>query len=291
MSNLTTHLSSATQTISISRDGPARIIGERINPTGRKALSESLARGDFSLIQRDAVAQVEAGAALLDLNVGVPGLDEPALMAGAIRAISEVTDIPLCLDSANPRALEAGLRACEGADGTHPKALLNSVNGEEKSLAAILPLVREHHAAVIGLCMDEAGIPETAQGRLQVAAKIVERAAQMGIPAEDVIVDPLVLAVSAAPGAPQVTLHAARLIAAELGVNLTLGASNVSFGLPRREAINLAFLSMALAHGVTCPIANPLAPGVRETVLAADLLLGKDEWAMNWIADYRSQQT
>lgn len=289
MPNLTTTLSSATLTVAIRRDGPARIIGERINPTGRKALSAALAKGDFSLIQRDALAQVEAGAAILDVNVGVPGLDEPALMVGAIRAIREVTDVPLCLDSTNPRVLEAGLNTYEGADGDHPKALVNSANGEEKSLAAILPLIRDHGGAVIGLCMDDNGIPQTAQDRLKVAAKIIERAAQMGIAAEDVIIDPLVLAASAAPGAPQVTLDAAQLIAAELGVNLTLGASNVSFGLPRREAINLAFLSMALAHGVTCPIANPLAPGVRETVLAADLLLGKDEWAMNWIADYRNR--
>lgn len=283
MPNLTTVLSSVTQNVTICRDGPICIIGERINPTGRKVLSESLARGDFSLIQRDAQAQVEAGAAILDLNVGVPGQDEAALMVGAIRAIREVTDVPLALDSANPRVLAAGLSAYTG------KALVNSTNGEEKALQAILPLVQEHNAAVIGLCMDDDGIPETVEGRLRVAGKIIERAAQIGIPPHDVIIDPLVLAVSAAAQAAQVTLEAARRIATEFGVNLTLGASNVSFGLPMREALNATFLAMALACGVTCPITNPLSRPLRETVLAANLLLGKDEWAMNWIGYYRRQ--
>jgi len=282
LSNLTTVLSSATQNVTISRETPICVIGERINPTGRKALSESLACGDFSLVRRDAVAQVEAGAAILDLNVGVPGLDETALMVGAIRAIREVTDVPLALDSANPRVLAAGLSAYAG------KALVNSVNGEERALQAILPPVHEHGAAVIGLCMDDDGIPPTAEGRLRVAAKIIERAARVGIPAQDVIIDPLVLTVSAAPGAAQITLEAARRIAAEFGVNLTLGASNVSFGLPMRETLNATFLAMALACGVTCPITNPLNRALRETVLAANLLLGRDEWAMNWIAYYRS---
>lgn len=281
--NLETTLSSATQTVTISRNGPVVIIGERINPTGRKKLMAALQAGDLAPVRQDAQAQMEAGAAVLDVNAGVPGADEPALMLKMIAAVREVTDVPLCIDSPNPTVLEAALSHYQG------KALVNSVNGEDKSLARILPLIAKYGAAVIGLCMDDAGIPDTAEKRLLVARKIVQRAESLGIPRGDVIVDPLVLTVGADQQAARVTLEAARLIANELGVNIAMGASNVSHGLPDREIINTTFLAMAIANGLSCPITNPLIPAVRETVLAANLLMGRDEWAMNWIAHYRSK--
>jgi 5-methyltetrahydrofolate--homocysteine methyltransferase len=213
----------------------------------------------------------------------VPGADEPALMRQIIRAVRDVTDVPLCIDSPNPDTLRAGLGEYDG------KALVNSVNGEEKSLSTILPLVAEYGAAVIGLAMDDDGIPQTAEKRLEIAHKIVQRAESLGIPRSDVIIDPLVLAVCADQQAGRTTLTATRLIATELGVNITMGASNVSHGLPDRPLINAAFLSMATACGLTCPITNPLSKAVREAVLASNLLMGHDEWAMCWMTNYRSK--
>ncbi|MBL7200207.1 MAG: dihydropteroate synthase [Anaerolineae bacterium] len=281
--NLETVVSSATQTVTIGRGGPVIVIGERINPTGRKKLMASLEQGDLDVVRRDALAQVEAGAAILDVNAGVPGADEPELMRQIIRAVRQVTDVPLCIDSPNPHVLEAGLREYEG------KPLVNSVNGEERSLESILPLVKAYGAAVIGLAMDDDGIPQTAEKRLQVACKIIDRAERLGIPRNDVIIDPLVLAVCADAGAGRTTLEAIWRIATELGVNITMGASNVSHGLPDRPVINAAFLAMAVACGLTCPITNPLVSTVREAILASDLLLGHDEWAMRWMAHYRGK--
>jgi 5-methyltetrahydrofolate--homocysteine methyltransferase len=282
--NLETTVSSATQAVTISRNGPVVMIGERINPTGRKALMAALQEGNLDVVRRDAAAQVKAGAAILDVNAGVPGADEPALMRQVIRAVRDVTDVPLCIDSPNPKTLEAGLAMYDG------KALINSVNGEERALNSILPLVKEHNAAVIGLAMDDDGIPQTAEKRLQVARKIIERAESLGIPRSDVIIDPLVLTVASDSSAARTTLQATRMIVAEFGVNIAMGASNVSHGLPDRPVINAAFLSMAVACGLSCPLTNPLITSVREAMLACNLLLGQDEWAMNWISHFRSKQ-
>lgn len=281
--NLETIISSAAQSVTIGRTGPVLIIGERINPTGRKKLMAALQEGNLDVVRNDAKAQVEAGALILDVNAGVPGADEPELMRQIIQAVREVTDVPLCIDSPNPVTLEAGLAAYDG------KALINSVNGEERSLSTILPLVKKYNAAVIGLAMDDDGIPMTAEKRLEVARKIVERAESLGIPPNDVIIDPLVLTVGADQQAARMTLRATSLIVNELGVNITMGASNVSHGLPDRPAINAAFLTMAIACGLSCPITNPLSTSVREAVLAGNLLMGHDEWAMNWMAYYRSK--
>lgn len=281
--NLETIVSSATQTVTISRERPITIIGERLNPTGRKKLMAALQEGDMEAVRRDAIAQVEAGAAILDVNAGVPGVEGPELMLQMIRAVREVTDVPLAIDSPNPQVLDAALSQYEG------KALINSVNGEGKSLDTILPLVKKHNAAVIALAMDDDGIPQTAEKRLEVARKIVARAEGLGIPRNDVIVDPLVLAVGADSKASVVTLRATRLIASELGVNIAMGASNVSHGLPDRPALNSVFLAMAVACGLSCPITNPLSVPLRKVILAADLFMGHDEWAMNWISYFRSQ--
>ena len=282
--DLETIVSSTTKTVTISRNSPVAIIGERINPTGRKQLMAALQAGNMDVVRRDAIAQVKAGAAILDVNAGLPGADEKALMLQTIAAVREVTDVPLCIDSPNPQVLEAALSQYQG------KALVNSVNGEERSLKAVLPLVREYNAAVIGLAMDDDGIPQTAQKRLQVAGKIIQRAQALGIPSQDVVIDPLVLAVCTDAQAAQETLLAIRLIVQEYGVNITMGASNVSHGLPNRSTINAAFMAMSIAAGLTCPITNPLSVGVREAILASDLLLGHDEWAMNWITHFRSKQ-
>jgi 5-methyltetrahydrofolate--homocysteine methyltransferase len=276
--NLETTVSSAEETVTISRDGPVVAIGERINPTGRERLMDALERGDMSIVQEDAVAQVEAGAAILDVNAGVPGADEAQLLIQVMEAVREVTQVPLSIDSNNPEALRQALQAYDG------KAFINSVNGEEQSLQKILPLVKEYDAAVIGLAMDDDGIPATAEERLQVAQKIISRAEDEGIPREDVIIDPLVLAVASNTEAPQITLRAARLIAETFGVNIAMGASNVSHGLPNRAALNASFLSMAIGCGLSCPITNPLVRSIREAILASNLLMGHDEWAMNWIS-------
>jgi 5-methyltetrahydrofolate--homocysteine methyltransferase len=283
--NLETIVSSKTRTVTISRDGPVVIIGERINPTGRKKLMAALQAGNMDVVRHDAVAQVKAGAAILDVNAGLPGADETALMLQTIAAVREVTDVPLCIDSPNPQVLEAALSQYEG------KALVNSVNGEKRALETILPLIKEHNAAVIGLAMDDDGIPQTAQKRLEVAGKIIERAQALGIPRSDVIIDPLVLAVCTNAQAASETLQAMRLIVQEYGVNMTMGASNISHGLPSRSTINAAFMAMSIAAGLTCPITNPLSIDVREAILASDLILGHDEWAMNWIACFRNKQS
>ena len=282
--NLTTLLKSKTKTIKINRDLPTVIIGERINPTGRKAVLEALQAGNFDVVRKDAVDQVAVGAAALDINAGVPGADEPALIQEIIRHVVDVVDVPLCIDTANPLALTAALSIYEG------KALINSVNGEERSLSAVLPLVKEHGAAVIGLCMDDNGIPATAAQRFTIAARIIERATSMGIALEDVVIDPLALAMSADSKAGRVALDTIELVVKAFGVNISMGASNISFGLPDRKFINATYITMAIHAGLTCPITNPLLIEVNTAVLAADLALGRDGYSRRWIKAYRHRE-
>lgn len=282
--NLTTILKSKAKCIEISRNLPTTIIGERINPTGRKAVLEALQAGNFDLVCKDALDQASAGAAVLDINAGVPGADEPALIQQIIRNVVEVVDIPLCIDTANPQALEAALAIYEG------KALINSVNGEEKSLGAVLPLAKEHGAAVIGLCLDGTGIPATAEARFTVAARIIDRATKAGIALEDVIIDPLAMAMSADSNAGRIALDTIQLVVKEFGVNISLGASNISFGMPDRKYINATYIAMAIHAGLTCPITNPLQAEVSTAILAADLSMGRDEYGMGWIKAYRKRE-
>jgi len=282
--NLTTVISSKTTSVDICREKPTVIIGERINPTGRKKVLAALEAGDFDIVRSDAISQVQAGARVLDVNAGVPGADEPALLQQVMHTVMEVTDVPLCIDTADPSALEAALSIYEG------KALVNSVNGEEKSLNAVLPLVKEYDAAVIGLCMDDNGIPTTPEARLLAAAKIIERAAKLGISSEDVVIDPLAMTMGADAAAGRTTLETIELVVKEFGVNITMGASNVSFGLPDRKFVNAAFIAMAVHAGLTCPITNPLEPEVAIAVLGADLSMGRDEFGMNWIKAFRERK-
>jgi 5-methyltetrahydrofolate--homocysteine methyltransferase len=282
--NLTTTISSAEKTVEISRDKPTVMIGERINPTGRKAVLAALQDGNFDIVRQDAISQVAAGSTVLDVNAGVPGADEPALLQQIMNTVMEVTDVPLCIDTANSTALEAALKIYQG------KALINSVNGEEASLDTVLPLAKEYGAAVIGLCMDDNGIPKTPQERLAVAAKIIERAGKLGINPEDVVIDPLTLTMGSDSNAGHITLETVKLVVEEFGVNITMGASNVSFGLPDRKYVNAAFIAMAIHAGLTCPITNPLVTEIRTSVLAADLVMGRDDFGMNWIQAYRQRQ-
>jgi len=277
-----TVVKSRTQEVIISPEHPTAIIGERINPTGKTLLAQALADRDMGRVQKLALSQVAEGADILDVNIGAAGVDEVELLPMAVRAVMEVTEVPICVDSANPDALRAALRVVEG------KALINSVNGEEKSLARVLPLVKEFGTAVIGLCMDDDGIPATVAGRVAVARKIVERAATYGIPAEDILIDCLALSVCTDATAGSVTLSAIRAVREELGLNMTLGASNVSFGLPDREAINEVFLSMAMLNGVNAPIVNP-SPA-RKGILISDLVMGRDEYAMRYVGYVRSKR-
>jgi len=274
---LETKLSSPTKTVILSPDTPVKIIGERINPTGRKALAAEMAEGNLQRVADDAVAQVEAGAAILDVNAGVPMVDEPALLAEVVKLVQSLTNVPLCIDSSVTDALARGLEVYEG------KALVNSVNGEEDRLEKVLPLVKKYGAAVIGLAMDESGIPETPELRLQVAKKILERAQDHGIDPEDVVIDPLVLPVGASPMAGRIVLETLRLVKSELGVNTVCGASNISFGLPNRPLLNAAFLSMTVAAGITAVIANPTDESSKAGILAGDVLMANDENCMNWI--------
>jgi 5-methyltetrahydrofolate--homocysteine methyltransferase len=278
-----TVLQSRSKTVTIGPTQPFCIIGERINPTGRKRFAEELRGGDLSTVTEDAIAQTEAGADMLDVNAGIPLVDEADLLQQMLRTVQDASDLPICIDSSVIEALEAGLAAYEG------KALVNSVTGEDDRLEEILPLVAKHGAAVIGLANDETGIPETPQQRLEIATKIVKVAGDHGIPPEDVVIDPLAMTVGAATDAVTVTLETIRLIREHLGVNMSLGASNVSFGLPDRHALNAAFLPMAMEAGLTSAIMST-APVVVESVRAADLLLGHDEWGMRWIAAHRARK-
>jgi len=281
---LDTVLSSRTREVVISIDRPFVIIGERINPTGRKVLAAEMKEGRMDRVRADAIAQAAAGAHMLDVNAGIPAIDEPALLVATIKAVSEVSDLPICIDSSVMEALEAALATYEG------KALVNSVTAEDERMDRILPLVKKHGAAVIGMANDETGISMVPEERLAIARRIVERAAEYGIPKEDVIIDPIAMTVAADPTCGLVTLETMRLIRNELGNNMTCGASNVSFGLPDRATVNAAFLPLAMHAGLTCAITNPLVPEVRRAVLAGDLLLGHDEYAMRWIASFRAEQ-
>jgi 5-methyltetrahydrofolate--homocysteine methyltransferase len=274
-----TILKSKSKEVKIDTHGPVSIIGESINPTRRKKLIAALLSGDMTYIFELAKSQLETGADILDVNVGAPGVDEVAMLPKVALAVSENFDVPICLDSSSRAALIAALKVMPG------KPLVNSVNGEEASLKAVLPIVKEYGAAVIGLTMDDEGIPNDPEVRLSIAGKILERAARAGIPAEDVIIDPLVMTVGADQKAGLVTLTTIELVYKEFGVNINLGASNVSFGLPDRHTVNQAFLALAAGAGASCMITNP--EKLAATIRAADLLLGRDVYAGRYIANYR----
>jgi 5-methyltetrahydrofolate--homocysteine methyltransferase len=280
----TTVLSGPGGEVAIGDAHPFRIIGERINPTGRARLTEELKVMDMTTVKADAVAQVGAGAALLDLNAGIPGFDEAAMLSAVVRAVHEVVDVPLCIDSSTPEALEAAVPLARG------KVLINSVTAEDHALERLLPLVKRFGAAVIGMANDEDGISMDPKIRLAAARKIVEAAAALGIPREDVVIDPLTMPIGAAPDAATSMFETIRLIRGELGVNVSCGASNISFGMPDRRGIDATFLSMAIMAGMNTAITNPLHEGGRKAVLAADLLLGRDGFGAAWIAEHRREQ-
>jgi 5-methyltetrahydrofolate--homocysteine methyltransferase len=276
-----TVVSSATREVVIGDDQPFVIIGERINPTGRKVLMEEMKAGDFSRVERDTIAQVQAGAQMLDVNAGIPLADEPAILAETIKLVQSLTDLPLSIDSSIVEALEAGLAVYQG------KPLLNSVTGEEERLERVLPLVKKYGCAVVAISNDETGISMDPDVRFAVAKRIVERAADYGIPREDIVVDPLLMPIGALAGAGRQVFRILGRLRDELKVNSTCGASNVSFGLPNREGINGAFLNMAIASGLTSAITNPVAEGVRHAVMASDVLMGNDQDATRWIRQFR----
>ncbi|MBW6502462.1 MAG: dihydropteroate synthase [Bacteroidales bacterium] len=278
---MNTILKGITKELIISTDGPVVIIGESINPTRRKRLVSTLQAGNFEYVLELAESQISAGADALDVNVGFPGVDDIKLLPETVQAIQSAFDIPLCLDSPNPKAIEAALKVARG------KCLINSVNGEEASLKSLLPVAREYGAAIIGLCMDDDGITHDPEKRVAIAEKILERAVKSGIRQEDVIIDPLAMAVSADPNACLVTLETIRLVRKKLGQNITQGASNISFGLPDRESLNAAFMALSIHNGLTCPIANPekITPIVRAT----DLILGRDDFAVRFVEYFQSR--
>ncbi|HAZ95511.1 dihydropteroate synthase [Porticoccaceae bacterium] len=276
-----TTISSATREVKIGFDQPFVIIGERINPTGRKILAEEMKVGDYSRVQADALAQVLAGAQMLDINAGIPLADEPRILAEAIQLVQSITDVPLSIDSSIIEALEAGLAVYQG------KALVNSVTGEDEVLERVLPLVAKYGASVVAISNDETGISEDPNERFKVAKKIVERAADYGIHYSDVIVDPLVMPIGAINTAGLQVMHVVRRLREELKVNTTCGASNVSFGLPNRNGINSAFLTMAMGAGMTSAITSPLHPEVMAAVRGGDVMMGNDPNCANWIKAYR----
>ena len=266
--------------IIIDTDGPVIIIGESINPTRRKKLVTTLQENNFAYVIELAESQIRAGADVLDVNVGFPGVNDIRLLPEAVKAIQDKFDIPLCLDSPNPKAIEAALKVSAG------KCLINSVNGKEESMMALLPVARDYGAAIIGLCMDDDGITNDPEKRVAIAIKIIDRAVRSGIRTEDVIIDPLAMAVSADPRACMITLETIRLVHQKLGHNITMGASNISFGLPDRESLNSAFMSLCVYCGLTCPIANP--EKITGLVRATDLVLGRDDYAIRFIEHYQS---
>jgi 5-methyltetrahydrofolate--homocysteine methyltransferase len=270
--------------VAIGDDHPFAIIGERINPTGRATLTEQIVAGDMTTVQADAVAQVEAGARVLDLNAGVPGFDEATMLSNVVKAVHEVVEVPLCIDSSTPEALEAAVPLAQG------KVLINSVTAEAHSLERLLPLVKRLGAAVIGMANDEEGISMDPAARLAAARTVVEAAADHGIDRADVIIDPLTMPIGAAPEAATAMFETIRLIREQLGVNVSCGASNISFGMPDRQAIDAAFLTMSVLAGMNTAITNPLHRLVRKSVLAADLLLGRDPFGAAWIAEHRAER-
>jgi len=274
-----TKLSSATKEVIIGDELPTVLIGERINPTGKKKMTVALEAGDLEIVCKEALAQVEAGADILDVNVATVSTDEVIMLPKAVQAVRDTVDVPLCLDSSKPEALEAALKMYKG------KPLINSVTGQEDSLRKILPIIKGYKAAVIGMTVDDEGIPDDVERRVAIAHKIVERAEKLGIPREDVIIDCVTMTVGADARSALVTIESIRRIREELGVNITLGASNVSFGLPNRDLINSAFLGIAIAAGLNCPVLN--VAKMRPTVLAADLVLARDKNAMRYIKAQR----
>jgi len=277
----TTTISSATREVHIGFDQPFVIIGERINPTGRKILAEEMKNGDYSRVEADAVAQVAAGAHMLDVNAGIPLADEPRILAEAVQLVQSITDVPLSIDSSIVEALESGLAVYQG------KALVNSVTGEDEVLERVLPLVAKYKAAVVAISNDETGISEDPDVRFAVAKKIVERAADYGIPYSDIVVDPLVMPIGAINTAGLQVMALVRRLREELKVNTTCGASNVSFGLPNRNGINSAFLTMAMGAGMTSAITSPLHPEVMQAVRGGDVMMGHDPDCRRWIRAYR----
>lgn len=277
-----TKITSATKEVIISDERPVVLIGERINPSGKKKLGEALKEGNLDIVRKEAREQTAAGADILDVNVNVFGIDEPALLPEAVKAVMETSDLPLCIDSAVPEALEAAIKAYEG------KPLINSVTGEENSMEKILPIVKKHGTAVVGLVQDDDGIPKTPEARLAVAQKIVSRAEKMGIPREDIIIDCLCLAVGAEGTAGTTALGTIQLIKKELGVNMTLAVSNVSFGMPDRALLNNAFAAACIAAGVTCVIVD--VKKIRPAVQAADVLMNHDKHARRYMASFRERQ-
>ena len=277
-----TILKSSGKEVVIGIDKPFVIIGEKINPTGIKKLGLALVENNMEYVIHLAKRQVAWGADVLDVNVGHPQIDEAAMIAIVVEAVQSAVDVPLCIDSNDPKILEAGLKFATG------KPLINSVNGEEKQLSAVLPIVKERGAAVLGLTIGESGIPATAEERLAVAGHIIERAAKMGIPIEDIIIDPLVMTVGHNSLAATVTLRSIELIRKEYGVNMSLGASNVSFGLPDRHSVNSAFLALAMQAGVTCSITDPIKLG--SSIRATDLLLGRDANSIRYLKYFRATE-
>ena len=276
-----TVVSSKTRTVVIGPDEPFVIIGERINPTNRKKLAEELRRFDFSRVKSDAIAQVKAGAHMLDVNAGIPGADEPGMLKGAVQAVMEVVDAPISIDSSTPEALEAALPAYAG------KALVNSVTGEDEVLERLLPLVKKHGAAVIGIANDDTGISNDPHERLRIARKIVERAADHGIPREDVLIDPLCMPIGANHEFGAITFETMRLVREELGVNMSVGAGNVGFGLPDRPPLTSSFILLGMQVGLTASITNALEPEIYKMILAGDLMLGRDPFGKKWNAHFR----
>jgi 5-methyltetrahydrofolate--homocysteine methyltransferase len=276
-----TVVSSAKREVVIGFDRPFCVIGERINPTGRKLLAAEMAAGDFSRVEADAVAQVEAGATMLDVNAGIPLADEPKILADTIKLVQSLVDVPLSIDSSIVEALAAGLDAYDG------KALVNSVTGEEERLEVVLPLVKKYGAAVVAISNDETGISEDPDVRFAVAKKIVERAEDYGIPRADVVVDPLIMPVGAINEAGATAMRLIRRLRDELKVNTTCGASNISFGLPNRHGLNAAFLTMAIGAGMTSAIMNPLHAEEMTGILGADVMMGHDPECRRWIRKFR----
>ncbi len=276
-----TIITSPTREVRIGPGRPFVIIGERINPTGRKKLAAEMAAGNYDRVRSDAIAQVQAGALMLDVNAGIPMADEPAILAESIRIVQDLVDVPLSIDSSIVAALKAGLKAYQG------KPLVNSVTGEDERLEAVLPLVAEHHAAVIGISNDETGISEDPDVRFSIARKIVERAESYGIPRQDVLIDPLVMPIGAVRSAGTAVFAIVRRVQEELGVNTVCGASNVSFGLPDRVTLNATFLAMAIAAGMTSAITNPLEEQIHKTILATNVLMGVDENCEAWLRAQR----
>ncbi len=277
-----TVLSSKTKTIIIGPDRPFTIIGERINPSGRKILAREMAADNYERVKKDALAQVAAGAHMLDINAGIPMADEPAILAKAIKIVQSITDVPISIDSSIIKALETGLEAYEG------KALVNSVTGEEEQMESVLPLIKKYGAAVIAISNDASGISQDPDVRFAVAKKIVERAMDYGIPKEDILIDPLVMPIGAIGSAGQQVFRILRRIREELDVNTCCGASNVSFGLPNRAPLNAAFLSMAITAGLTSAITNPMKIEIKNSILAADVMMGHDENCEAWIQASRA---